>query len=111
MARPATVTLTPIVEGDTWNGITVSWTSDGTAFADSLSAVTMEFRDQRDVLAETLTSGTSEITIDNPTTWDITVNPKILPMATGLWKWSITTTDSEGVIKTRIVGNLQIIDK
>jgi hypothetical protein len=111
MSRPAKITLTPIVEGDTWDGLTISWASDGTAFADSLTSVVMEFKTPQDTVALSLTSEDGDITIDDANTWEITVLPTILPLTSGVWKCPITTTDAEEVIKTRIFAELTIIDK
>jgi hypothetical protein len=111
MSRPARITLTPVVEGDTWDGLTISWTSDGTAFADNLTSVAMEFKTPQDTVALTLSSEDGDITIDDANAWEITVLPSILPLAAGVWKCPITTTDAEGVIKTRIFAELTIVDK
>jgi type 1 fimbria pilin len=111
MARPASITLTPIVEENTWDGLTVSWTSDGTAFADPLASVIMEFKDAQDVAAQTLDSADGGIVIDDANAWEITIPATILTLSAGVWKWSITTTDTEGVVKTRIAGELTILDK
>jgi hypothetical protein len=109
MARPAIATLTPIVEGDTWDGIAASFSSDGTAFDSALSSVEMDFRTAAGVVTQTLTSAAAEITIDDANAWEISVPEIVLSLTDGVWHWSITTTDAGGIIKTRIAGTIQIL--
>lgn len=109
MARPAIVYLTPIVEGDTWDGIAVTFSSTGTAFDSALDSVTMDFRTLTGVVTQTLTSAGGEITIDDANAWEISVPEIVLSLSDGVWHWSITTTDSAGIIKTRVIGTLQIL--
>lgn len=109
MARPAIVNLTPIIEADTWDGIAVTFTSNGSAFASTLAYVTMDFRTPAGLLTQTLSSADGEITIDNAATWEINVPEIVLSLGDGTWHWSITTTDSEGIIKTRVIGTLPIL--
>lgn len=111
MARPAYTILTPVVEGNTWNGLTVSWSSDGTVFADNLAAVTMEFKDAQDTAGQTLTTAGGTIVIDDANAWEITIPKIVLTLTPGVWKWHITTTDAIGVIKTRNTGEITILDK
>ena len=112
MTCNSTVILQPCVYLDTWDGLSnCSFSSDGTAFASSLTLVRMFFRDEENVVGLELSSANSTITIDNANSWDFTVAP-VSPMtlAPGNWYWSIETTDSESVIKTRVFGTLEIIN-
>lgn len=112
MTCNSTLILKPCVYLDTWDGLSnCSFSSDGTAFASSLTLVRMFFRDENSVIGLELSSANSTITIDNAAEWYFTVAP-VSPMtlAPGDWYWSIETTDSEGVIKTRIFGTLEILN-
>lgn len=113
MARPSIVNLEPIVVGNTWDGMSVSYTSSGSAFANTLTAVSMEFKTPGGVLTQTLSSaaGTITITTATPNAWLITVPKIILTLTDGNWHWAITTTDSAGIVKTRNVGTLLILPK
>jgi hypothetical protein len=100
-----------MVTGNTWDGITVAFSSNGTAFDSPLSAVSMEFRTPAGVLTQTLTSAGGTIVIDNANTWEISIPEIVLSLTEGTWNWSITTTDSTGIIKTRVLGTLPILPK
>lgn len=110
MTCNSTLILQPCVYLDTWDGLSnCSFSSDGTAFASSLSLVRMFFRDEENVVGLELSSANSTITIDNAAGWQFTVNP-VSPMnlAIGQWYWSIETTDYDGIIKTRVFGTIEI---
>ena len=110
MTCNSTLILQPCVNLDTWDGLpNCSFSSDGTAFASSLTLVRMFFRDENNVIGLELSSANSTITIDNANSWQFTIEP-VSPMtlAPGNWYWSIETTDSESVIKTRVFGTLEI---
>lgn len=95
---------------DTWDGLSnVSFTSTGNAFASPLTLVRMFFRDEENVVGLELSSANSTITINNANSWQFTINP-VSPMnlAIGQWYWSIETTDSQGIIKTRVFGTIEI---
>jgi len=109
MARPAVVNLTPIVEGDTWDGISVSWSSNGTAFDSPLASVTMEFRTPAGVSTQTLSTAAGTIVIDDANAWEISIPELVLTLTDNIWHWSITTVDTAGIIKTRVVGTLPIL--
>ena len=112
MSCNANVLLAPCVYKDTWDGLSnVSFSSDGSAFASSLALVRMFFRDENNVVGLELSSANNTITIDDANAWRFTVNP-VSPMllAVGNWYWSIETTDSAGVIKTRVFGTISILN-
>jgi len=111
MSCNANLILQPCIYLDTWDGLTnVSFSSDGTAFASSLSLVRMFFRDEENVVGLELSSANSTITIDNANSWEVTINP-VSPMtlAPGNWYWSIETTDAQDIIKTRVFGTIEIL--
>ncbi len=106
----ASVTLTSVPDGATWNGLTQgSVTSEGTWTYDPLETVTMVFTDTDGNVGLTLSSETSDITIDDAAAWEFTVLP-ITPMtlAVGTWSWVLTFIDSAGIIKKWVVGTIRI---
>lgn len=110
MARPANVTLEPIVYRDTWGGFTVSASSTGTALDSNLSSVRMFFRDTDNATGLELTNADSEITITDANAWAFTVlavNP--FPLAVGIWYWSVETTNALGIVKTYLAGIVQVV--
>lgn len=110
MSAPYQVTLTPIVQGDTWDGLQCSFSSDGTAFADDLSLVRFQFQDEDGTSALTLSSAVSgEVTINDAANWTFTVEPRIISIEPGTYSIGIETTDSAGIKKTRIAGTIEII--
>jgi len=70
----------------------------------------MFFRDENNQVGLELTSANGRITIDNAASWQFTINP-VSPMnlAVGQWYWSIETTDSQSVIKTRVFGTFEVL--
>lgn len=112
MARPAQITLPPIVRGDTWDGISVTLSSSGTALADSLTSVRMIFHEAAaDTDTLTLTSTGGDISITSTAGWEFTVDPITpFPLDPGTQYWNIETTDSAGSIKTYLVGTIQILN-
>jgi hypothetical protein len=104
--------LKPCVYLDTWDGLSnCSFSSDGTAFASSLTLVRMFFRDEENAVGLELSSANSTITIDNAADWHFTIAP-VSPMTLtpGNWYWSIETTDYDGTIKTRVFGTIEILN-
>ena len=112
MATPAYTTLTPVVTGDTWDGLTdCSFSSTGSAFGSTLSKVRLDFKSSAGVVGQQLTTvGSGGIVIDDATAWTFTVSPVVITMAAGYWSFDIETTDSAGIIKTRVAGILPVID-
>lgn len=110
MALPAQYDLTPVVQNDTWDGITVSMSSDGNAFAAALSLVRMTFKTSEGASALALTSAdAAEIEITDANAWAFIVHPRVLSLAAGTYSWGIETTDADDVVKTRLAGTLKII--
>jgi len=110
MSLPAQIDLTPVIQGDTWDGLTVSMSSTGTAFGSNLSTVKMTFKDSTGTVALALTSATSsEILITSASSWTFNVVGRVLSLAADTYSWGIETTDAGGVIKTRLTGTLKIL--
>tara|TARA_B110000503_G_C6979147_1_gene342471 strand:- start:248 stop:598 length:351 start_codon:yes stop_codon:yes gene_type:complete len=112
MACKQNIILTPVFYGDTWDGLSnCSFSSNGSAFGSNLTSIRMFFKDYDGVTGLELTTANSNITIDNATAWEFTVNPITnMPLSVGMWFWSIETTDAESVRKTRVFGTLEILD-
>ena len=111
MARPAKVVLTPVVTGDTWDGITVALSSTGTAFAQPLALAEMIFVDLEGAVGLSISSATAAVVINNAATWNVTVAPRTVTLADGFWHWSFRTTDSAGTIKTRLSGTITVLPR
>jgi len=112
MSCPNNITLPPVVYKDTWSGLTnCSFSLDGRVFDDNLSSVRMFFKDEQGNVGLELTTANNKITIDDANAWQFTNNP-VSPslLAVGNWYWSIETTDSAGVIKTRVFGTISILN-
>lgn len=102
--------LAEIVYQDTWDGMTVTMSSDGTALDDNLVSVRMFFREKDGTLGLSLSSP-ANITINNAAApWKYTVAPITpFPLAAGTWFWSVECTNSAGVVKTRFGGTKTVI--
>lgn len=111
MAAPSFITLSPVVTGDTWDGLTdCSFSSTGSAFGSTLSKVRMNFKQADGTTGLQLTTvGSGGIVIDDATAWEFTVSPVVITMAAGVWSFDIETTDSAGIIKTRLGGILTVV--
>ena len=112
MSCNTNIPLTPLIYGDTWDGLSdISYESDGTAFASDLASVRMFFKDSDGVTGLELSSSNGDITINDASSWEFDVNAiENMPLAAGIWFWSIETTDVQNVRKTRIGGTLEILD-
>lgn len=108
------INLKATASGETWNGLTFRIDeSDDTQFGSALSRVRMTWKPATGASVLTLDSNTSgQITITTATAyaWGFTVEPRILSLSSGIYSWSIETTDSTGVIdKNKISGTHQIL--
>jgi len=112
MARPAQITLPPIVRGDTWDGISVSMSTNGSSLDDLLTSVRMTFHEAAaDTDTLTLTSTGGDISITSAANWEFTVDSITpFPLAAGTQYFNIETTDSAGSVKTYFVGTIQILN-
>jgi hypothetical protein len=108
--KPGKFNLTPVVYGDTWNGVSAVYSSTGNTFDSDLATVKMSFRDTDGTLGLALTSSAG-IVINNANTYNFTVSPITpLTLAVGVWYWSIETTSAAGIIKTYLAGTLEVLD-
>lgn len=102
--------LNNAIRGNTWPGITLSFTSDGSAFDDDASVAKFRVVDKDGVESLSLTSPVG-ITIDDPSAWEFTVD-SITPLTipAGLYSYAFEVTDSAGVIRTWLAGTWRIIE-
>jgi hypothetical protein len=107
---PAFITLPEAKTDKTWDGMTVSMSSTGTTFAESLASVKMTFK-LAGVESLTLTSADDEITINDAAAWEFTVEPiSRLTLAAGVHSWAIETTSSASPasVQDYIVGTITV---
>ncbi len=105
------IALLPVVRNDTWDGLSgCKFSSDGTAFASPLETVRMSFKDSTGAVQLALSSDiTSEIEITDAAGWTFDVKGRRLTMPAGEYSWGIETTDSGDVVKTRVIGTLNLL--
>ena len=101
-------TLANAITGNTWNGITLVLTSDGTTFDDDVASVKFTVLDSAGAESLALTDG-SGITINDASTWDITVD-EITPLTLtgGVYSYAMEITDAGGVVRTWLAGTWRI---
>jgi hypothetical protein len=96
----------------TWDGLTWRITStDSTEFDAVLSSAKFQLKDSNGAATLTLTSATAgQVTLNKTAArqWDITVESRILSLDAGIYSWALETTDADGVIKPRLIGDLKI---
>lgn len=110
---PGKVTLKPCYKGDTWKGFTVGPVLiDGQAPTTTLVSCKMQFVDKYGGLGyefDTVAAVSKGlITIDDAATWEVTVEPAILPLDKGVWKWDFETIDSADTKVTLLAGTIRI---
>lgn len=106
----------PVFHNDTWKGIPLlTLTVNGVAPAATLASAVMVFnRPNRDPgltpsTGYELTTEKGDIEILDATLWKLRVKKVVLPLDYGRWEFKIKTTDSDGVVKTRVVGEILIL--
>lgn len=107
----AILNFEPVYKNDTWDGFTVALSSDGTAFAGTLTLVRVAFTNSSGTIALTLSSANSgEITINSatPNSWNFTVEPQVLTLTGDIYSYGVELTDDAGIVKTRLAGIIQI---
>ena len=110
MATPrATAILPCVVTGATWDGFSLSLSSDGTSLADGLASATLTLYDSAGVSALALASPAG-ITVTNAATWAITVLP-ITPigLAAGTYTGSLKMTSTTGDVRKWIRIQLPVL--
>lgn len=92
--------LPAIVDGETWDGFTMTVSSDGTSLAEPLASVSMVFRDADKNAVLTLSNGNGLITITDASAWSISV-PAItpFPLGEGTYTARLIMTNDTGRIK------------
>jgi hypothetical protein len=107
----ANIQLLPVVRNDTWDGLTgCKFSSTGSAFASPLATVRVSFKDSTGAVQLALSSDVEgEITITDAAGWEFDVPARVLSMTEGAYSWGIETTDSADVVKTRVIGSIQIL--
>jgi hypothetical protein len=111
MACNLNITLADHIQNDTWDGLTVSASSTGTAFDGTLALVRMQFQDSAGAAVLTLSSATSgQITISSstPNAWSFTVEGRALTILPAIYSWGIEMVDDAGIVKTRLAGTKKI---
>jgi len=101
-------------KGMTWDGLT--WeisdvTDNDTEFAGTLTLARFQIQDSTGAAALTLSSANSgEVTINTATAnaWSITVESRVLSLATGTYSYCLVTTDSTGDVKPRMQGSIRV---
>jgi len=100
--------LKSVPTGTTWDGLSgFSFTSDGTAFASALTAVSMIWYDSNDAVALTLTQADG-ITIASASSWTFAINARLISLAAGSYYWKLKTTDAGGIVKIRLQGTIDV---
>ena len=112
LCGPPFVHLPCTYKDATWDGLTWRITStDSSEFDAVLSSAKFQLKDFNGAAALTLTSATAgQITLNKTAArqWDITVESRILSLDAGIYSWALETTDADGVIKPRLIGDLKI---
>ena len=108
------IRLPETFKGATWDGITwriTSVTAGATEFAGTLTLVRFQLQNELKEAVLTLSSETAgQVTISNaaPNQWEVTVEPLVLTIAAGTYRWGLETTDSTGIVKPRVGGTLEV---
>ena len=106
------ITLDPVAAGETWAGLTFAInSSDDTAYASELTRVRMSWRNSEGIVAQTLDSNVSGITIEVGIAyaWKFTVEPNLLSLPSGFYTWAIETTDAAAVVDKDLISGTQQI--
>lgn len=115
MATPASLTLNPFTEGDTWEGIQVTGITmtNGDPLPSPLALVKMQFRrDPNDAsvggrLSSEVGGGIDIIDAD-AYSFNIPARQMRLLLA-GTWRWDIQLTAVSGVVTTYLTGTIQVL--
>jgi hypothetical protein len=99
-------------KNETWDGLTWEIVStDSTEFDSVLSSAKFQLKNSIGDAVLTLTSATlGEVTLNvtTPRQWNVTVEKRILSLDDGIYSWGLETTDADGVVKTRLIGDLKV---
>ena len=114
---PANIPFDNLVAGNQWLGVQLIGPVliNGVSPSTALASVRMAFRKAPDditpayVLATTPQAGQGSITINNASTWSVTIPEQPLPLAPGNWVWAIQFVDTLGTISTLFEGSLTVL--
>ena len=114
MSGPATITLPPVVRGDTWDGFVVTGVLlDDAAPASALASALIHFREATDAEDpaghELSTDDAAELVIDDAAAWTLRAPAQSLPLAAGKWFFDIQFTDAAGDVRTYVSGTLTVL--
>lgn len=98
------------IKGNTWPGLSISFTSDGTTFDEYASVAKFRVVDKDGVEALSLTSPVG-VTIDDADAWEFIIDP-ITPLTipAGVYAYAFEVTDNAGVIRTWLAGTWRIVE-
>ena len=100
--------LNRAIKGNTWPGLNVTFSSDGTTFDDDVASAKFTVVDSGGTAVLSKTSG-SGITINDASAWDITVDAiPALSIDGGVYSWALEITDAGGVVRTWLAGTWTI---
>jgi hypothetical protein len=98
--------------GDTWDGATIGFIVNNAPLDLTLASISMEARIRGDSTVALLLINGSGITITQPTSGILNINPLVFPMSEGLYDYdmSITTPVSGSLprVKTYLQGTISI---
>ena len=112
---PLKMSLKPQYRGDTWPGFKVeSILINGALPTVNAASCRMQFRDKMRTFGFELTTETStckgSITIDDPVTWEMTIEEIVLPLDVGTWWWDLEVTDVNNKVVTILAGRIRITE-
>ena len=111
---PVPVPLPAILAGDTWEGLTIGPIQfDGAQPPASLQSCRLYFNDAETGkfvygLKSAIATGFGRILIVDAALWIARINPLILPLPAGKYRWDYETTDTDGVVRTPYKGTLTV---
>lgn len=111
---PVKIKLLPHYKGDHWSGMAIGpILINDLQPGSQLASCRMHFRDEYGSLGHAFKTspgaGEGTITIDDATTWEITVPVQALDLESGTWDWDFETTDANGTVLTLYVGTIKVI--
>jgi len=112
---PLKMTLDAYYKGDTWKGFTLdSILIDGVVPTVNLASCKLQFRDKTGALGYELNSIEAIckglITINDATTWALSIGGMVLDLEAGTWWWDLEMVDVNGDILTVLTGRLRVVD-
>jgi len=111
--QPVTISIPNHTKGDTWEGLKreVPLLFDGGPPPADLASCRMYVRNSAGIILKFKTTpavGEKTITIDNAATWLFTVEPTVVDITAGKYRWDFETTDADGAVRTLYSGTWTI---